>query len=159
MTTSLDPLPILGPEGAIARRLPGYEARTQQLEMAQAVAHAIESGEHLMVEAGTGVGKSFAYLVPAILAASEQGKKVVVSTHTIHLQEQLLNKDLPFLRGDAPGIHRRAGQGPGQLPEPAQAGSRPRRGPTPFFRSSRTSTSSPPSSSGPTRPTTAAAPT
>lgn len=102
MTTRLDPLPILGPGGAIARRLPGYEARKQQLEMAQAVAHAIESGEHLMVEAGTGVGKSFAYLVPAILAASEQGKKVVVSTHTIHLQEQLLNKDIPFLRSVMP---------------------------------------------------------
>jgi Rad3-related DNA helicase len=51
-----------------------------------------------MVEAGTGVGKSFAYLVPAILAASELGKKVVISTHTISLQEQLLQKDIPFLR-------------------------------------------------------------
>ncbi len=102
MTSSLDPLPILGPGGAIARRLPGYEPRQQQLKMAQAVAQAIDSRQHLMVEAGTGVGKSFAYLVPAILAASEMGLKVVVSTHTIHLQEQLLNKDIPFLRAVMP---------------------------------------------------------
>src|SRR5262249_30893382 len=81
-----------------AQRMAGYEARPQQLEMAHAVARAIEAQTHLMVEAGTGVGKSFAYLVPAILAAVEQGKKVVVSTHTISLQEQLLQKDIPFLR-------------------------------------------------------------
>ncbi|MEO6807642.1 MAG: helicase C-terminal domain-containing protein [Isosphaeraceae bacterium] len=99
---SLDPLPILGPDGAIARRLAGYEARPEQLAMAGAVAKAIEKGGHLMVEAGTGVGKSFAYLVPAILAAAEQGKKVVVSTHTISLQEQLLEKDIPFLRSVMP---------------------------------------------------------
>ena len=70
--------------------------------MAQAVASAIEGEHHLMVEAGTGVGKSFAYLVPAILAAAEAGKKVVVSTHTISLQEQLLEQDLPFLRAVMP---------------------------------------------------------
>lgn len=70
--------------------------------MAQAVASAIEGKHHLLVEAGTGVGKSFAYLVPAILAAAEAGKKVVVSTHTISLQEQLLEKDLPFLRAVMP---------------------------------------------------------
>ena len=99
---SLDAVPILGPDGAIARRLPNYEPRPEQLEMAEAVARAIENKSHLMVEAGTGVGKSFAYLVPAILAAAESGKKVVVSTHTISLQEQLLNKDLPFLRAVMP---------------------------------------------------------
>lgn len=99
--TTLDPAPILGPGGAVARRLNGYEARGEQLRMAQAVAGAIEGGRHLMVEAGTGVGKSFAYLVPAILAAGE-GKKVVVSTHTINLQEQLLQKDIPFLRAIMP---------------------------------------------------------
>src|SRR5260370_1313919 len=99
--TSLDPLPTLGPDGAIARRLRGYESRSEQLQMAAAVAQAIERGGHLMGEAGTGVGKSFAYLVPAILAA-EQGKKVVVSTHTISLQEQLLQKDIPFLRAVMP---------------------------------------------------------
>ena len=98
----LDPVPILGPGGSIARRLPSYEARPEQIAMAQAVARAIETPGHLMVEAGTGVGKSFAYLVPAILAAVEMKKKVVVSTHTISLQEQLLQKDLPFLRSVMP---------------------------------------------------------
>jgi len=100
--SGLDPSPILGPDGVIARRLSGYEPRAEQLQMAQAVARAMESGGHLMVEAGTGTGKSFAYLVPAILAASALGKKVVVSTHTINLQEQLLQKDLPFLRACMP---------------------------------------------------------
>src|SRR4051812_314100 len=95
---SVDPVPILGPGGAIARRLPSYEPRPEQVAMAEAVARAIEGPSHLMVEAGTGVGKSFAYLVPAILAAAESGKKVVISTHTISLQEQLLEKDIPFLR-------------------------------------------------------------
>ncbi|HEV3163794.1 MAG TPA: helicase C-terminal domain-containing protein [Isosphaeraceae bacterium] len=99
--TTLNPVPVLGPEGAIARRLTTYEARPEQLKMAEAVAGAIEGEHHLMVEAGTGVGKSFAYLVPAILAA-EAGKKVVVSTHTISLQEQLLRKDIPFLRAVMP---------------------------------------------------------
>jgi ATP-dependent DNA helicase DinG len=94
----LDPASILGPDGVIARRLPVYEHRTQQLEMAQAVGRAIEQPGHLVVEAGTGVGKSFAYLVPAIQAAVGLNKKVVVSTHTIALQEQLLSKDIPFLR-------------------------------------------------------------
>jgi ATP-dependent DNA helicase DinG len=98
----IDPVPILGPDGAIARRLPSYESRQEQLAMAQAVTRAIEGREHLMVEAGTGVGKSFAYLVPAIQAAVEDGRKVVVSTHTISLQEQLLQKDLPFLRSVMP---------------------------------------------------------
>jgi len=97
----LDPVSILGPGGAIARRLPAYEERSQQIEMTQAVARAIERPGHLVVEAGTGVGKSFAYLVPAIQAA-EQGKKVVISTHTIALQEQLLHKDIPFLRAVMP---------------------------------------------------------
>ena len=67
--------------------------------MARAVAKAaIERPGHLVVEAGTGVGKSFAYLVPAIQAAIEHKKKIVVSTHTIALQEQLLKKDIPFLQ-------------------------------------------------------------
>src|SRR5947209_16366107 len=94
---------ILGPDGAIARRLSNYEPRPQQLAMAEAVAHAIAAPRHLMVEAPTGVGKSFAYLVPAIQAATA-GKdcRVVISTHTISLQEQLLRKDLPFLRGVMP---------------------------------------------------------
>jgi ATP-dependent DNA helicase DinG len=100
--THLDPVSILGSGGAIARRLPSYEHRSQQLEMATGVARAIEQSGHLIVEAGTGVGKSFAYLVPAIQAAIAQKKKVVVSTHTIALQEQLLKKDIPFLRSVMP---------------------------------------------------------
>jgi ATP-dependent DNA helicase DinG len=94
---------ILGPDGVIARRLPDYEPRHQQLEMADAVANAIASRSHLMVEAGTGVGKSFAYLVPAILSAcSAKENRVVVSTHTISLQEQLVHKDIPFLQDVMP---------------------------------------------------------
>ncbi len=108
---------ILGPHGRIAARLPNYEQRPQQLEMAEAVARAIGEKKHLVVEAGTGVGKSFAYLVPAILAATElqaecgpsggngdspPGPKVVVSTHTISLQEQLITKDLPLLNAVIP---------------------------------------------------------
>ena len=98
MASMQDPTSILGPTGKIARRLPAYEHRTEQLEMARAVARAIEQPGHLVVEAGTGVGKSFAYLVPSILAAVHQKKKVVISTHTIALQEQLLSKDIPFLQ-------------------------------------------------------------
>jgi len=100
---------ILGPDGAIARRLGGYEARPQQLDMAEAVGTAIARRRHLMVEAGTGVGKSFAYLVPAILAATAQKDcRVIVSTHTISLQEQLLRKDLPFLQSVMPQPFRAA---------------------------------------------------
>ncbi len=100
---------ILGPDGLVARRMTAYEHRPQQLEMAAGVARAIDRPGHLMVEAGTGVGKSFAYLVPVILAATgdpenpdAKKKKVVVSTHTISLQEQLVQKDLPFLRAVMP---------------------------------------------------------
>src|SRR5690349_2717487 len=94
---------ILGPDGAIARRLAGYEARPQQMKMAEAVADAIAAPHHLMVEAGTGVGKSFAYLVPAIQAAvADKDCRVVISTHTISLQEQLVRKDIPFLQGVLP---------------------------------------------------------
>src|SRR5262249_61180512 len=89
---------ILGPGGAIARRLENYELRPQQLEMADAVAVAIAGRHHVMVEAGTGVGKSFAYLVPAIRAVTaEKDSRIVISTHTINLQEQLIRKDIPFL--------------------------------------------------------------
>ncbi len=94
---------ILGPSGAIANRLSNYEPRQQQLDMAEAVARAITEKKHLMVEAATGVGKSFAYLVPAILAATgEKDCRVVISTHTISLQEQLVRKDIPFLQSVMP---------------------------------------------------------
>ena len=75
-----------------------YEARPQQIEMARAVADALESKRHLVVEAGTGVGKSLAYLVPLILHAKRTNQRVLVSTHTISLQEQLIGKDLPLLK-------------------------------------------------------------
>ena len=75
-----------------------FEYRPQQQEMAVAVAQALEEERHLVVEAGTGVGKSIAYLVPAILFAIEKKKKAIISTHTINLQEQLLNKDIPILK-------------------------------------------------------------
>ena len=94
---------ILGPEGAVARRLGSlYEFRPQQIEMANAVAHALQAPNHLMVEAGTGVGKSFAYLLPAIDFAVKNKKRVVISTHTISLQEQLIEKDIPLLRSVYP---------------------------------------------------------
>src|SRR6201998_1307439 len=75
-----------------------FEFRPQQQEMAVAVAQALEENRHLIVEAGTGVGKSLAYLAPAILFALEHHRKAIVSTHTINLQEQLLHKDIPILK-------------------------------------------------------------
>src|SRR3954462_783950 len=101
MTSTLQS--ILGPEGAIARRLADrYEHRPQQFEMAAAVSRAFTEGHHLLVEAGTGVGKSFAYLVPAIEAAIKHKKRVVISTHTISLQEQLIDKDIPLIQSVYP---------------------------------------------------------
>ena len=90
-------LAILAPGGPVASALSNYERREEQLAMAEAVQSAFSDREHLLVEAGTGVGKSFAYLVPAILAAQNR-QRVVVSTYTIALQEQLIGKDIPFLR-------------------------------------------------------------
>ena len=87
---------VFSPKGLLSRS-PNFEFRPQQQQMAVAVARALEKGEHLAVEAGTGVGKSLAYLVPAILYAVPNKKKAVVSTHTINLQEQLTQKDLPML--------------------------------------------------------------
>ena len=87
---------IFSPKGILSRSR-NFEFRPQQQEMAVAVARALADGEHLAVEAGTGVGKSLAYLVPAILYAVANKKKAVVCTHTINLQEQLTQKDLPML--------------------------------------------------------------
>jgi ATP-dependent DNA helicase DinG len=90
------------PGGGLARARQGaehpFEHRVQQQQMAAAVADAVELERHLAVEAGTGVGKSFAYLVPLILMAVQQKVQVVVSTYTISLQEQLMYKDIPFLQ-------------------------------------------------------------
>lgn len=87
---------FFSPTGILSRAK-NFEYRPQQQQMAVAVARALQNGEHLAVEAGTGVGKSLAYLVPAIFFAVAEGKKAVVSTHTINLQEQLVEKDLPML--------------------------------------------------------------
>jgi len=98
----MDATQALAPNGLIAHKLRGYESRPQQLEMAAAVAEAFERREHLIVEAGTGVGKSFAYLIPAIERVTEKNQRVVISTHTIALQEQLFEKDIPFLASISP---------------------------------------------------------
>jgi ATP-dependent DNA helicase DinG len=130
----LDVASIIGPGGRIAKRLKMYEHRPQQLEMAAAVAEALQRGEHLVAEAGTGTGKSFAYLVPAIMyATADQGRlqpsgkshaagkatassrtgddtadqqqrapRVLISTHTISLQEQLIAQDIPLLNSVIP---------------------------------------------------------
>lgn len=89
---------IFDKEGLLAQRLPRYEYRPQQIQMASAVERALSFETHLMVEADTGVGKSLAYLVPAILWAIREGEKVIISTNTINLQEQLVYKDLPLLK-------------------------------------------------------------
>ena len=89
---------LLGPDGPFARKLPGFESRPGQIEMAAEVAGALNDDRVVACEAGTGVGKSFAYLVPSILWAVANRDRVIVSTGTINLQEQLVAKDLPFLR-------------------------------------------------------------
>tara|TARA_R110002049_G_scaffold4601_5_gene32682 strand:- start:951932 stop:954022 length:2091 start_codon:yes stop_codon:yes gene_type:complete len=114
---------ILGAGGNISKRLQGYVPREQQLQMARKVADALGSNQHLIAEAGTGTGKSFAYLVPAILHATDtsktaanqlddeddesegkpaRGPRIVISTHTISLQEQLIAKDIPLLNSVIP---------------------------------------------------------
>ena len=85
---------IFEPGGSLGTSLKGFESRPEQLEMATAVAEAIENQENLLVEAGTGVGKSLAYLVPSVLHAIQTGSRVIVSTNTINLQEQLIHKDV-----------------------------------------------------------------
>ena len=139
----LDINAILGPAGSISRRIKNYEHRNEQMAMAEAVGDALRNRKHLIVEAGTGVGKSFGYLVPAILHATsaenamagkakqaeplggkrkasgerqdgeeeevqeqqqeqDSVKRIIVSTHTISLQEQLISKDLPLLKAVIP---------------------------------------------------------
>ncbi|MBW3622304.1 MAG: hypothetical protein KY468_02720 [Armatimonadetes bacterium] len=90
----IDPQVLRTTLEGVLRHLPGYEPRPQQVEMAESVASALNERHHLMVEAGTGCGKTMAYLVPLLLS----GKRVVVSTHTLALQSQLVEKDLLFLR-------------------------------------------------------------
>lgn len=89
---------ILEYGGPFSQYFEAYEHRGEQVEMLKAVANALSTGNHLMVEAGTGVGKSFAYLVPAALFAYQNNTRVVVSTNTINLQDQLIKKDIPDLQ-------------------------------------------------------------
>ena len=86
---------VFGADGHLSRELKDFEYRSQQEQMAESVAEAIQDGNHLIVEAGTGVGKSLAYLVPSALHTLSGGGTVVVSTNTINLQEQLVGKDIP----------------------------------------------------------------
>ncbi|MCA9874240.1 MAG: DNA-processing protein DprA, partial [Anaerolineales bacterium] len=89
---------MLEPGGHFEQLFPDFEYRPQQVEMMTAVAEAFNLGTHTLVEAGTGTGKSMAYLLPAAFWAVQNGRRVVVSTNTINLQDQLINKDLPELR-------------------------------------------------------------
>jgi ATP-dependent DNA helicase DinG len=94
---------VFGPNGVIARAHPEYEYRPGQVQMAEAVLRAFESQRHLIVEAGTGTGKTLAYLVPAIALAAKEKKRIIISTGTKNLQEQLMEKDIPFLQRVFPG--------------------------------------------------------
>src|SRR5579863_492786 len=84
---------ILGTHGPVARTLPGFKSRPAQQQMAARIYEALQGREHLLVEAGTGTGKTYAYLVPVLLS----GKRVVISTGTRTLQDQLFHRDLPLL--------------------------------------------------------------
>ncbi len=99
---SFDMEEVFSSGGAVAQAFAGFEPRPQQVRMARAVQKAFVGGRRLAVEAGTGVGKSFAYLVPAIELVRRRAGKVLISTFTITLQEQLINKDIPFLAGCFP---------------------------------------------------------
>ncbi|MFN8379045.1 MAG: helicase C-terminal domain-containing protein [Anaerolineae bacterium] len=88
---------LLGADGRLSKTLDAYEHRPQQIEMAERVNEALNDGRHALIEAGTGTGKSLAYLAPAALHALQNGERVVISTNTINLQEQLILKDIPRL--------------------------------------------------------------
>jgi ATP-dependent DNA helicase DinG len=91
---------FFAPGGVLSRTHPAYEFRRGQLQMAQAVEQALEEKRHLIVEAGTGTGKTLAYLVPVI----RSGKRVIISTGTKNLQEQLFHKDIPFLEANSKSV-------------------------------------------------------
>lgn len=89
---------ILGEDGTLAHTLPNFEYRSQQVDMAHGITEAFNNARHLMVEAGTGTGKSIAYLIPSILWAVQNNERVVISTNTLNLQDQLILKDIPMLK-------------------------------------------------------------
>ena len=89
---------IFAAEGPISQTHNAFESRTGQVSMAQAVENAFTNSRHLVVQAGTGLGKTFAYLVTAIMFALKERKRVIISTKTITLQEQIFKKDIPFLQ-------------------------------------------------------------
>ncbi len=132
---------ILGPGGRIAARLPNYEHRSQQLDMAEAVDRAIRGQHHLVVEAGTGVGKSFAYLVPAILAAAGRQESDDAAFpprgrfHPYDQSSRAVDREgsAAAAQRHSAGVLGRAGQGAGQLRQPAAVGKRhgPRGQPVP----------------------------
>jgi DNA polymerase-3 subunit epsilon/ATP-dependent DNA helicase DinG len=89
---------ILSPGGPFSKYLENFESRNEQVEMLQAITGALSNSQHLMVEAGTGIGKSYAYLVPAALWSTRNNLRVVISTNTLNLQDQLINKDIPDVK-------------------------------------------------------------
>lgn len=89
---------LIRPGGRFDHAFPGFEHRPQQVEMLQAVTEAFNEGRHILVEAGTGTGKSLGYLLPAAYWATVNGRRVVISTNTINLQDQLIDKDIPTLQ-------------------------------------------------------------
>lgn len=93
-----DILGMFGPNGNFARQFEGFEVRPQQVDMVAAVVEAFNHGRHLLIEAGTGTGKSMGYLLPAAFWAAQNGRRVVISTNTINLQDQLVQKDIPQLQ-------------------------------------------------------------
>lgn len=108
----LDPAEVsrrLAPDADIARALPGYEARGEQVRMAQLVTETLNEGGQLLLEAGTGTGKGLAYLLPAALHALKNSRRVVVSTATTTLQDQLLDQDLPLVQAGLVGLDGQAG--------------------------------------------------
>lgn len=94
---------IFSPSGLLSKQFKGYERRTDQQKMSEEIWTAFEEKKSALFEAGTGIGKSLAYLIPALLWAHETNEKIVISTYTISLQEQLMEKDIPFLL-DALGL-------------------------------------------------------
>ena len=102
-----DPALFFSRNGPLARVLPDYEERPAQRKLAQAVAEVLDAGGLLLAEAGTGTGKSVAYLLPAIAYAAKNNTRVVISTNTINLQDQLIIKDIPDVR-TALGVDLRA---------------------------------------------------